>query len=240
MEALVAAVEADDPRRRRVVGIVDHEVHRLGPARPVVEGQHRVIHLDAREVGQEELHRPARAQLGHRLAGHSLLLPRQRGEGHAPVRGVHERPESPAEPRLDRRFLRAGEGVERPVARDHHATVRGQRGPPGAAADHLPHARGVRLGHQTGPIGFEAREAPELPDRPRHQEAPVAVDVRLAPVVDPAVVAKREGVHAEPEDGPGRGRQGEHRGVDSTVTRGPGCGYATCRRPRRPLGGSSV
>ena len=101
--------------------------------------------------------------------------------------------------------------MERRVARDHHAAGRRERGPPGRAANHPPDARRVRGGFEPRRLGLEAGEALELPDRARHQEAPVAVDVRLAPVVDAAVVAEREGLDAEPEDGAGRGLQGEHR-----------------------------
>src|SRR6266851_6641175 len=74
--------------------------------------------------------------------------------------------------------------------------------------------------------GLEVCEAPELDDGPRQHEAPAGVEVGLPPVVDPAVVPKRECVHPEPKgrarmrtaetDGEG-GQAGGHGGADSTA-----------------------
>jgi hypothetical protein len=92
-----------------------------------------------------------------------------------------------------------------------------ERRPPGRPAGDAPDERGVLGGRQTGRVGLEAREALELHHRPRDHEAPVGVEIRLAPVVDPAVVPEGEGVHPEPQGRTPGGaledhRQGQRRG----------------------------
>jgi hypothetical protein len=100
-----------------------------------------------------------------------------------------------------------------------------QRGPPRGAAGDPADEQGVRRGGQPRLLRYEARETVELADRPRHQEAAVAIDIGLAAVVDPAVVAEGEGIHVEaPSTGPGDGRG--RASIALRIIR-----YATARRP---------
>ena len=184
-----------------------------------------MVAADTREVRDQQLRRSAGLELGDDLGRDTLLLSAGSGKmmrQFVQCTSVQNRLGSPA-------FTAASASRVSSCSDPNPGTTialghRQRRAPRRAAGDALNQRGVLRRGEAWG-AGLEARETLELDHGPTQHEAPAGVEVGLALVVDPAVVAKRERVRPERQ---GRARMRtprpraragarEHRGADSTL-----------------------
>ena len=118
-------------------------------------------------------------------------------------------------------FSSARDNRKRGIAGNHDAIIGGERLFPGRARHDPGHARFVLVRRHLRRGRIEAREAVELRDRAHHHEAVDGVEVRLAAVLAPALVGKREGIFPEADRGGRRGpsSDGVDRGTDAQPSR---------------------